>query len=214
LGSIQGLLRLLRGQWSQRGEKGPEIIDKVIGASDMMVTMVDQLLDISRLKTGKIVPRKERFSARNFLDDCTESVSYLAEKKGIIITNDVSREMFVEADRALLAEVVNNLLSNAVKFCSAGQRIVLLSPEDKPGALAVRDNGMGMDDYTRNNIFKHEVKTTTVGTAGEKGTGLGLPYCHDIMKAHGGSLTVESEKGKGTTFYITLPAERQPDTPA
>ncbi|MDH4184471.1 MAG: PAS domain-containing sensor histidine kinase [Nitrospinota bacterium] len=214
LGSIQGLLRLLRGQWSQRGEKGPEIIDKVIGASDMMVTMVDQLLDISRLKTGKIVPQKERFSARNFLDDCTESVSYLAEKKGIVITNDVSREMFVEADRALLAEVVNNLLSNAVKFCSAGQRITLLSPEDKPGALAVRDNGTGMDDYTRNNIFKHEVKTTTVGTAGEKGTGLGLPYCHDIMKAHGGSLTVESEKGKGTTFYITLPEVRQADTPA
>jgi len=205
LGSIQGLLRLLKRRLNQNGDGGEEIINRVINTTDMMVTLVDQLLDISRLKTGKITPEKERFSARNFVEDLMENVNYLAEKKGILLKNTLPEEMFINADRTLFGEVIGNLISNSVKFCSSGCEVEISNPESKPGRIAVRDNGVGMDHFILDNIFKHEVRTTTEGTAGEKGTGLGLPYCLDIMKAHGGGLSVESEKGKGTTFYITLP---------
>ncbi|MDH5639129.1 MAG: PAS domain S-box protein, partial [Nitrospinota bacterium] len=207
LGSIQGLTRLLRGQWSDRGEKGPEIIEKVIKATDMMVTMVDQLLDISRLQTGKIIPQIESFSASNFVDDLMENIDFLAREKEVALVNELPQDMFVSADRGLLVEVIRNLLSNAVKFCAEGNRVVVYNPEGRPGVLAVKDDGVGMDEFALENVFKHEVKTTSEGTAGEKGTGLGLPYCHDIMKAHGGDLTVESEEGKGTVFYVVLPKE-------
>jgi PAS domain S-box-containing protein len=213
LSAIQGLLGLLKGyiKSGKVGEKTMEIIDKTAGAADMMVTMVDQLLDISRLQTGKIVPEKERFSAHNFVNDCVETVDYLAAEKGITVQNEIPRGMVIEADRALLAEVIGNLLSNAVKFCKAGDAITTFNPGGRPGVVAVRDTGAGMDDFTRENVFKHEVKTTTVGTAGERGTGLGLPYCHDIMAAHGGTLTVESGKGRGTVFYVTLPEAKERD---
>ena len=211
LGSIQGLVRLLRGQWSQEGKKGPEIIEKVIKATDMMVTMVDQLLDISRLQTGKITPRLERFSARNFMDDLMEDFDFLASEKGVALVNELPQEMFLNADRALLGEVARNLFSNAVKFCSDGNRVVVYNPQGRPGVIAVKDDGVGMDGFILENIFKHEVKTTSDGTAGEKGTGLGLPYCHSIMKAHGGDLTVESEKGKGSVFYVALQEEGEKD---
>ncbi|MBF0171608.1 MAG: hybrid sensor histidine kinase/response regulator [Nitrospinae bacterium] len=96
----------------------------------------------------------------------------------------------------------------AIKFTKAGESITLFCPEARPGTVAVRDTGVGIPPEVQADLFRHEVKTTTVGTGGEGGTGLGLPYCAEIMKAHGGSLTVESEVGNGATFYATLPEIR------
>ncbi len=74
--------------------------------------------------------------------------------------------------------------------------------------IAVSDTGVGIPDWLTKNIFNHDEKTSTTGTGGEKGTGLGLPFSYDIMKAHGGSLTFESVKGNGATFYAKLPIVR------
>ncbi|MEE8483874.1 MAG: hybrid sensor histidine kinase/response regulator, partial [Nitrospinota bacterium] len=98
--------------------------------------------------------------------------------------------------------------SNAIKFSYKGGRITLFRPPGRRTAIAVKDTGTGISEKILPKLFMHEEKTTTTGTAGEKGTGLGLPFCHDIMTAHGGSLTVESAEGVGTTFYAELPPVR------
>jgi CheY-like chemotaxis protein len=99
-------------------------------------------------------------------------------------------------------------LTNAIKFCSSGDRITFFVQPGLKSAIAIRDTGNGIDERIIPNLFKHEVKTSTVGTGGERGTGLGLPYSYDILKAHGGEITVESAPGKGTVFCVMLPYVR------
>tara|TARA_Y100000294_G_scaffold170025_1_gene181851 strand:- start:504 stop:1199 length:696 start_codon:yes stop_codon:yes gene_type:complete len=111
-------------------------------------------------------------------------------------------------DFDLFGEVIQNLLSNAIKFCKKGDTIKAFSVKNEGTDIAVSDTGVGIDDWLLNKVFKHEEKTSTIGTGGEKGIGLGLPFCYDIVKAHGGSLAFESVKGKGTTFYAKLPTVR------
>ncbi|VAX24933.1 hypothetical protein MNBD_NITROSPINAE03-1311, partial [hydrothermal vent metagenome] len=109
------------------------------------------------------------------------------------------------ADYSLFREVLSNLAYNAIKFCRRGDTITFYVPSGERSTIAIKDTGAGMDECTLSNIFRHDVKTTSLGTAGEKGTGIGLPFCSEIMKAHGGELFAESVKGGGSVFYAKLP---------
>jgi len=112
----------------------------------------------------------------------------------------------IYADKYLYFVVLNNLLSNAIKFSEPGGKIELLIPDQASSmTVAVKDNGRGMSAEYAENLFKEDVKTSSRGTKGEKGSGLGLIFCQDILKAHHGIIEVESEIGVGTTFRICLP---------
>ena len=76
--------------------------------------------------------------------------------------------------------------------------------------IKIADTGPGIEEKIKNNIFRNDIHTSTLGTEGEKGTGLGLPYCYDIMRAHGGDLTCESTVGFGSAFIICLPSATTP----
>jgi CheY-like chemotaxis protein len=134
-----------------------------------------------------------------------DSLAPLAERKGVTLLNETKERTRIHADYNLMYEALTNLVTNAIKFTRAGDTITIFSPVDNPGAIAVKDTGVGIPPHIIPDLFHHEIKTTTTGTAGEQGTGLGLPFCKDIMDAHGGSLTVESEKGKGSVFCAVLP---------
>jgi len=112
------------------------------------------------------------------------------------------------ADRALFPQVIQNLVSNSIKFCNPGGHVVIFAPEGGGSVIAVRDTGVGVRPDMVPNLFKPEIKTTTPGTAGEKGTGLGLPMCKEILEAHGGAIRVESEPGKGSVFHAELPSRK------
>ncbi|MBI5178354.1 MAG: response regulator [Nitrospinae bacterium] len=187
----------------------PEVPKAMLGhAADnanRLVEMIDRLLDLSRLKTGSVKPRMQPVAARSIGVMAIDGLSALAEEKGIAISCEIPREVKVMADRELLLEVVGNLLSNAVKFCKKGDRITIFAPEGMPSTIAVKDTGKGISPLIIDDLFREEVKTSTTGTAGEKGTGLGLPLCAEIIAAHGGRITVESEEGAGSIFFITLP---------
>ena len=205
LSSIKMMVNLL-GHGSLPEEKKEEILQRLRLVADGMVMLIDQLLDISRLQTGVILPKKRLVHIRPFVGDLIENIRPQAERKGVAVFNEVPDDYQVFADRALFGEVVANLLANGVKFTRKGDRInVLPSPE---GGLIVADTGVGVEPEILPNLFRAEVKTSMPGTAGEKGTGLGLPYCQDIMKAHGGSITVESTPGQGSRFHLILPEMR------
>lgn len=204
---IPSALNILHEQLADKLD-GPQLklLDKSIVNCERLIEMIDQLLDISRLQTGAVKPFLRFIDANTLARQIVETLSPLAERKGVALINAVKEKTRIYADYQLICEVISNLVTNAIKFTRAGDSITIFSPEDNPCAIAVKDTGMGIPPHILPNLFHHEIKTTTTGTAGELGTGLGLPFCKDIMDAHRGTITVESEKGKGSVFYAMLPA--------
>jgi signal transduction histidine kinase len=207
--SMMGLLRLFMDRkLLDMKEEEQKLLNAVFQSGERMLKMIDDLLKISRLQTGSIVPQPRFFKGHTAVAVTIGSISHIAAQKGIVIINDIPVDTRLYADQALFDEVLLNLLTNAIKFCSKGDRITFFIPPGLKSAIAVRDTGKGVDERIIPNLFRHEVKTTTVGTGGERGTGLGLPYSYDIIRAHGGEITVESAPGKGTVFCVMLPYVR------
>lgn len=183
-----------------------EILNIGLRSGKNMTELIKELLDINRLQTGKMTPNITHVDVYDLALSMVENNRHIAEKKGISIVNEVPPSTRFYADDVLYSQVIMNLVSNAIKFCRKGDRITLFVPEGKSTTLVVIDTGVGISKNILSDIFRHEIKTSTRGTSGEAGTGLGLPLSHEIMKAHGGSLSVESTEGNGSAFYVHLPA--------
>lgn len=183
-------------------------INIAIDSAGKMNDLIEELLSISRLKTGKIQPKFHFLDANYLALRILVAFGPMAEAKGITLESHIPEKHRLYADHTLFHQVLQNLVSNAVKFCRKGDRIRLFIPDGKPSTVAVSDTGVGIEPSRAVRLFNYEEKTSTIGTAGESGTGLGLPLSRDIMLAHGGNLMVESEPGKGATFYATLPEVR------
>jgi signal transduction histidine kinase len=201
IGAIRGLMRMAQDEKSDM-KLMHELSTRVYNSSSGLLEMIDKLLDISRLQTGSIQPEKRVFYLFAIAEETFFKLGPLAEAKGIALRSDVPRNIRILADRTLIGEVLANLVSNAIKFTPQGGAVTVFAPG--PRTLAVRDTGAGIPEKILPDLFRADVKTTGVGTAGETGTGLGLPLCEDIMKAHGGNMRVETGP-EGTTFFATFP---------
>lgn len=204
--AITGFMSLiLKDRDNQLHKEHREMAEQAHEAGTRLFRMIEGLLNISRLQTGKLVPQKRFFDGRWTSAAVIESMKLLAGEKGIELANKVPRGTRLYADMDLFRQVLQNLVSNSIKFCGKGDTITLYVPHGENATIAVIDTGVGISDRTLPDIFKHEEPTSTLGTAGERGTGLGLPLSHDIMKAHDGTLSAASIKGEGTVFYAQLP---------
>ncbi len=204
--SITGALKLLSDDPELKlNPDQRKLINSVLKSGDRMVSMIDEMLDISRLQTGKIQLKPRFFDGRMVVGAVLGSIIFRADEKGIEVVNEVPEGARLHADITLFSETISNLVSNAVKFCDKGDTVTLFIPPERPTTIAVKDTGSGIKESILPDLFKSEVKTTTAGSSGELGTGLGLPYSYEIMQAHGGDITVESVKGEGSVFYVELP---------
>jgi signal transduction histidine kinase len=114
--------------------------------------------------------------------------------------------MEIHADKNMLRTILRNLISNAIKFSHPGGRIDIYSLKGSGEVeITVSDNGTGMDEATRNNLFHVETNTSQQGTGQEAGTGLGLILCKEFVEKQGGRIWVESESDKGSDFHFTIP---------
>ncbi len=181
------------------------ILERVLETVEGMTSLIEELLNISRLQTGSITPQPRFIDAAFAAMSVTDRLAHAAAKKGVALVNDVPPRMRLYADLNLYSEVLFNVVSNAIKFSKQGGTIHISAPPREPGVITVRDEGTGMEAAALAKLFKHEEKFTTIGTAGEKGTGLGMPLAHDIMQAHHGVIRAESTPGAGSIFYIALP---------
>ena len=133
-----------------------------------------------------------------------EGVGDMAAGKGIAL-QAACGGLVVRAQPDMLATVVRNLVTNAIKFTAPGGRVTVAARlVDGEAAMCVEDTGVGMDRETLGRLFQPDRRVTTDGTAGERGSGLGLLLCHDLVARQGSALTVESTPGQGTTFRFTL----------
>ncbi|MBY0550539.1 MAG: PAS domain-containing sensor histidine kinase [Candidatus Obscuribacterales bacterium] len=172
---------------------------------ERLVRMVSSLLDIAKIRSGKLELHPAPFELEAFLDQLKRNLSRLAEKRGVSLDTKTVSD-FVVADQDRIYQVVENLVGNALKFSPPGSTVFL---EAKPIAegmrIEVRDSGPGVPEDKRQIIFERFGQVSVEDSTVRGGTGLGLAICKLIVEQHGGSIGVDSEMGKGSCFWFTLP---------
>lgn len=179
---------------------------KIIRSLGGLVDTINNLLSHDRLQSGTIKVEAAPIEIRGLVDGVIERIHLTAAAKGVQVENRIPANAMVRVDFHLIEEVILNLLVNAVKYSHPGGLITVYQPEQGGGSIVVRDHGIGINPVLLPSLFSHEVKTSTPGTEGETGAGLGLPLCNDIMKAHGGTITAEQAEGGGSIFRLVFPA--------
>ncbi|MCH7772991.1 MAG: PAS domain S-box protein [Bacteroidetes bacterium] len=206
--SILGFTDLLANDEELTNEERKQYVKYIQESSKSMLSLVNSLLDWTRLQTGRIKFEPERIDPSSLIEKSIHSVSGDALRKRIEIYSTVSKGKFIFVDKSLINQVFNNLLSNAIKFTNSDGRITIsVKPASTLSFLefSVRDTGQGIKEENLDKLFSVDTKFTTEGTAGEKGSGLGLSLVKEIVEKHGGIIWVESEYGNGSNFKFTLP---------
>ncbi len=151
----------------------------------------------------------EVINIHKIVEESIENFTVFSSSKNIAIVNDVSKHTQVHADLNHLQFLLRNLLNNAIKFSQRQGVVTIFAYEDERfTVIAVKDKGVGISPEKQSYLFDIHSNFTTEGTQGEKGTGLGLILCKEFAEKNGGKIWVESEVGKGSTFYFTLPKSR------
>ena len=194
------------GELNDRQERYLETVKK---NSYRLKALVDDLLDISRIESGGIALALAAVDVGSELEDAVRSVQTHAERKNIQVELDVPADLPpVWAERLRFSQVIVNLLSNACKYSLDGAK-VKVSAAERNGLvqLDVSDTGIGISKTDQTRLFNQFFRAETELTSLESGTGLGLFITKYLVEAHGGSIWVESEEGKGTTVSFTFPTE-------
>lgn len=206
LASMIGFLKLVRHDNAEPINEGAKLIlDRGIESGKQMVSLIDDLLTISRFKTGQLKLNKQFFDAKYLGIKMVADYSHLAGQKGIEVESTIPDNTRIFGDKTLLTEAVQNLVINAIKFCKSGDRITISTAAGGLSTICVSDTGPGIQTALLGNIFDYDKKTSTPGTAGEIGTGFGLPLVKDIVELHGGELGVDCPPGVGCCFSLRLP---------
>jgi signal transduction histidine kinase len=171
-----------------------------------LYALLNNLLEWSRSQTGNIDFTPETFDLTSVIKENRELLCGQAQNKRIDVLEEMNGKVAVRAHRHSLNTVVRNLVSNSIKFTPEGGVIKIgLKRNPKHALVSVADTGVGMSEEVISKLFRIDAKHTTKGTANEKGTGLGLILCKDFVEKNGGKLWVESQEGKGSVFYFTVP---------
>jgi len=172
-----------------------------------MLSLINNLLDISKIRSGKLDLIPEDVEVGMFIRDCANSTGMLCRKKDINLTLSLpDGAMMARFDRQRMGQVLDNLLSNACKFSMPGSEVIMGA--DRAGdslRLWVEDHGVGIDEKEIQNVFDEFKRTSSRPTGGESGHGLGLAIVKRMVELHKGRVEVASRRGVGTKFTITLP---------
>jgi signal transduction histidine kinase len=172
-----------------------------------MLTLLNELLEVTRIESGKLVIQPKSIDLDMFLQEAVHRQNILAAPKETrVILAEASRASVV-GDPGRLRQVIDNLLSNAVKYSPAGSTVTLHTERlAHAWKISVSDEGPGIKPQERAKLFQEFAKLSAQPTGGETSTGLGLAISKRIIEAHGGEIDVDSEPGRGATFWFTLPA--------
>lgn len=201
-----GLSRLIVEEYSELSEvelKG--FVQALNESAESTYSLIENLLEWSRLQTGRIKFNPASIDIYNIIEEIKMLLYQTAELKKIKITNKVPSDTLIWGDKYMLSSLLQNLMSNSIKFTNRfGEIIVDSAIKDKMMEVYISDNGVGIDLDDIHKIFRIDATFSTRGTEQEKGTGLGLILCKEIVNRHGGKIRIESEKDKGTKVIFSL----------
>lgn len=182
-------------------------IAKIDGQTNKLTLLISDLLDLSRIQTGKMRFEKEVFNLDALIDETIEEVQGTTKKHTIKTEGNINR--LINADRYRMYQVLVNMLTNAVKYSPEGGKILVRSKvENKKAIVSVKDQGIGIDAKYQKKIFDRLYQVTDAKEKTYPGLGVGLYISAHIIKMHKGEMWVDSEKGKGSTFSFSLPLEQ------
>lgn len=193
------------------GKDLPELKEVAEIARDMeksgmhLLSLINDLLDISKIEAGKMTLNIEAVSAASIIEDAVSTISVLAQKKGIAVETDVD-DMMIQADPIRLKQILLNLLSNALKFTDKGGIRVSVERDGESVKFKVADTGCGIREDDLHVIFEAFRQVDGSSTRNAQGTGLGLAITKRLVELHGGTISVESRFGEGSVFTLTMSA--------
>ena len=180
-----------------------------VGAQNLL-NLLENLMQWTRLQSGRMGYQPEPLLLRERVEMVLSLLQGNLLAKKIHFDCSLDPEMLVYADRTHLSLVMQNLISNAIKFTQQQGKIqTYASQQDNMTTICVADNGVGIASQRLSDLFQIETSFSTVGTANEKGTGLGLILCNELVLENGGQIWAESSLGEGSRFYFTLPSSIQ-----
>ena len=205
---MQGYLDMLvAGVLGPMSENQSRVMRILQGASETMLSMVNDLLDVSSIESGNLELRLEVLPLAAFLEEIREESALLAQGKQQEVHLELPAELpSLQMDPQRIHQVLTNLVTNAIKFSHAGTLITVGAALENAGVrIYVKDQGQGIPRRELGKAFTEFGRLSVRPTAGETSTGLGLAIAKRIVEAHGGRIWVESKEGEGSTFSFVLP---------
>ena len=215
LNSIIGFSELLSDSCFKEEEKN-EFIQHIITNGNKLLTIISDIMDISMMESGVFKIRKSQVNVHEFVSNIMKQFSVQIEEKKLGIklslpANDEETIIIADADR--LSQIFNNLISNALKFTVNGRIEIGYQPKAKMVEFYVKDTGIGIPTEYQDKIFERFRQVESGYTRQYSGSGLGLAITKNLAELMGGNIWFESEPGKGSGFYFTLPTHKSQEWP-
>ncbi len=189
-----------------------EYLENIEKSTNRMILLVNDLLNVSRLDTGRITVSPEQVQMEDLIEDAIEEVLPLADQRkcSIVFKKPNKKTKKVSIDPSLIRQAIHNLLTNAIKYSPLGKKcevVVTLKKTAKEYIISVSDHGMGIPEDVQSRVFSKFFRADNAVKQETEGTGLGLYIVYTIMKTMGGKVWFNSKEGEGSTFYISFPAK-------
>jgi len=209
LHTISGFVQLLLAGKIEDKAAQQESLKTVFRQTKQLTSLIDDLLDVSRMEAGHLDLHKEPVQMHDVVRDVLKELQPLAVQKQITLTDQTTPDLpVVVADGKRLGQVVRNLVHNAVKFTPENGHVAvsgMANPDQL--VISVQDDGTGIPTEAMSHLFERFYQVDSSSTRRVGGTGLGLYICRQIVGAHGGTIWVDSEPGRGSTFRLSLPRD-------
>jgi PAS domain S-box-containing protein len=187
-------------------EEKKDFAETLYIAAKSTYKLIENLFEWTRLQTGKFEFAYENLNLREISTEICSALLVNALRKNIKITNEIPKDTMVYSDKNMLKLLFNNLITNAIKFSYKGSEVRIASEEKADGLeVCISDSGIGIKKADIEKLFRTDISYSMKGTEKEEGTGLGLILCKEIIDKSGGSISVESEAGKGSRFMFLIP---------
>ncbi|HWQ32452.1 MAG TPA: HAMP domain-containing sensor histidine kinase [Blastocatellia bacterium] len=210
---ISGVAETLEAEvYGALSEEQKDRVRQIYDQAARLRQIVNDLLDLSKMEAGMMTLRREPLDPRSLVEAVVYNLAPLAEAAGVELHNQVSRTLpEVDCDGQRIEQVLTNLISNAIKFTPPAGRVTISArvsaAESTPQEVVfcVTDTGVGIAPEVRELIFNKFVQVHPSRDDRTRGTGLGLAIVKHLVELHGGQVCVESEQGRGSSFYFSLP---------
>lgn len=186
-----------------------EILAHLKDSAESLYNLLENLLEWSKLKRNTVRFEPIEHNLNLIMNQIISILSVNAQIKNIRIINNIPDNINLYIDPRLYNTIIRNILQNSIKFTNKDGIVIINYLEDNDNQIVIiEDNGIGMDDYIKANLFSLNKKINREGTSGESSTGLGLVLCKEFIDLHNGRIWVEAEINKGSKFYISVPKKQ------
>ncbi|MBV9711631.1 MAG: PAS domain S-box protein [Ktedonobacteraceae bacterium] len=203
--SLKGFLSLLQRRLVAQGdEKALHYLTRMDNQINKLIKLINDLLDLSKMQTGQLIYREERFEVDDLVQEIVENVQETTQTHHLQLEGQAHAVVFGDRDR--IGQVLINLLNNAIKYSHQADKVLVhIAKEQDEVHISVQDFGIGIAEEHQHRIFERFYQVADSEEQTYPGLGIGLYISCEIVKRHGGKMWVESKKGLGSTFHFTLP---------